>query len=194
MLRKSVEGAGGFKCDHPRLAVVVTCHARGVDNSLTVTWHSPLSEQPPLFGIALRPRRLPYELILEAKEFAVNFLPFESSELVAALGGLSGRQGDKFQRLHLSREKGLKTSAPLIHEAYAAYECVLQEHRAYGDHDLLVGLVVASYIGDTLLKDDSLDIARVAPALYLSEERYATIDKLSVRHLPRGESARRLQL
>lgn len=192
MLRKSIEGAGGFRLDLPRVAAVVTCRARGTDNALTVTWHSPLSEDPPLIGVAIRPRRLSYELILEAKAFAINLLPLEKADLVAALGGSSGRQGDKFDRFRLAKEKPLKISAPIMHEAYAAYECTLEDHRTYGDHDWLVGRVVAAHYDEAVLRDGALDITRVNPALYLSADQYGTTDRNSVRHLPRGDTAKRL--
>lgn len=194
MLRKTIEGAGGFTLDNPRVAAVVTCRGKGTFGALTATWHCPLSADPPLFGVSVRPKRFSYDLILESKEFAVNFLPLEKADIVAALGGSTGRQGDKFDKFRLAKEKALKISAPIMHEAYAVYECVLQDHKTYGDHEWLVGLVVACHYDETMLKDDALDLSRFSPALYASGERYISIDRASMRHLPRGETAKRLQL
>ncbi|MBI2855130.1 MAG: flavin reductase family protein [Chloroflexi bacterium] len=193
MLRKTIEGAGSFRLDYPRLVAVVTCHARDMDNALTLAWHSPVSQRPPLIGIALSPKRLSHELIMEAGEFAINFLPIEKAELFAALGGSTGRQGNKFDRLHMARERGVKTSCPLLHEAYAAYECKVREHHTYGDHEWFVAEVVAAHFDqDVIGEDGTVDITKVRPALYLSGHRYATSEGTSVRYLPPGDTARRL--
>ena len=192
MAKVSMEGAGQFSYQYPRLVVIVTSQARGKENAMTVAWHSPISIRPPLYGIAVTPQRSSYELILEGKEFGVNFLPFEKAELIASVGGSRGKEIDKFERFHIPKEKALKTAVPLLKDAYLAYECRLIDHKAYGDHEWLVGEIVATHIlEEAFTSQGVLDVARFNPALYLSGEFYITTRKETLQHLDRRVYGRR---
>jgi flavin reductase (DIM6/NTAB) family NADH-FMN oxidoreductase RutF len=137
-------------------------------------------------GIAIFPHRFSCELILESGEFGINFLPLEKAELVASVGGCSGRDVDKFQRFHIGKEQALKTTVPILEEAYAAYECKLVDHRTYGDHTWLVGEVVATHFEEGLLTDKGvLNLERVSPALYITADLYVTTARDSLRFLDR---------
>lgn len=186
MAKVSIEGAGGYAHHYPRVATIVTVHARGKDNAMAVAWHCPLSVSPPLYGVSISPKRLTYELILEAGEFGVNFMPLERVELIASVGGSSGREIDKFQRFGMAKEKPLKTSVPLLKDAYACYECKLVEHKTWGDHVWFVGEVVASHFEEDLFTaEQALDLERLSPTLYLGGELYITVAKDTVRYLDR---------
>lgn len=192
MAKVSIEGAGQFSYQYPRLVVIVTSHARGMDNAMAVAWHSPISAKPPLYGIAVTPGRSSYELILESKEFGVNFIPFEKAELVASVGGSKGKEIDKFARFHIAKDKAQKTVIPLLKDAYAAYECKLIDHTTYGDHEWLVGEIVATHIlEEAFTPEGVLDVARFNPPFYLSGEFYLTTFKDSLRHLDRQIYGRR---
>ena len=187
MAKKQVTGTGGFHHHYPRLAVIVTCQARGKDNAMTVAWHSSVSQNPPLIGISISPKRFTYELILEAKEFAINFISLEKAELLAAVGGASGRAIDKFQKFNIAREQPIRTKAPILADAYAAYECKLVGHNTYGDHEWLVGEVVATHYGEEAFTPAGIiDLAGVNPALFIGSEFYATTSKEQSRHLERA--------
>jgi len=192
MAKVSMEGAGQFSYQYPRLVVIVTSQARGKENAMTVAWHSPISLRPPLYGIAVTPQRSSYELILEGKEFGVNFLPFEKAELIASVGGSRGKEIDKFERFHIPKEKALKTAVPLLKDAYLAYECRLIDHKAYGDHEWLVGEILATHIlEEAFTSQGVLDVARFNPALYLSGEFYITTRRETLQHLDRRVYGRR---
>ncbi|MFA4836716.1 MAG: flavin reductase family protein [Dehalococcoidia bacterium] len=187
MVKKNVEGTGGFHHHYPRLAVIVTCHARGKDNAMAVAWHSPVSQNPPLIGISIAPKRFTCELILESQEFAINFLPLEKAELIAAVGGIPGRETDKFKKFNIAREQPIKTNAPILADAYAAYECKLAEHQTYGDHEWFVGEVVAAHFKEESFNAaEILDLAHVNPALFIGADFYVTTAKESARHLERS--------
>jgi flavin reductase (DIM6/NTAB) family NADH-FMN oxidoreductase RutF len=192
MAKVSMEGAGQFSYQYPRLVVIVTSQARGKENAMTVAWHSPISLRPPLYGIAVTPQRSSYELILEGKEFGVNFIPFEKAELMASVGGSRGKEIDKFERFHIPKEKALKTAVPLLKDAYLAYECRLIDHKAYGDHEWLVGEILATHIlEEAFTSQGVLDVARFNPALYLSGEFYITTRRETLQHLDRRVYGRR---
>ena len=93
---------------------------------------------------------------------------------------------DKFRRFELIKVKPLKTSVPILKDAYAAYECKLVDHRTYGDHELLVGEVLAThYETDAFSEQETLDLEQVAPVLYFGADVYATIAKENIKVLRR---------
>jgi flavin reductase (DIM6/NTAB) family NADH-FMN oxidoreductase RutF len=180
------EDIGEYYQHYPNIAAVVTAKAKGRQNAMAVAWHTPISFIPPLYGIAISAKRFTYQLIVDSKEFGVNFLPFEQAELVASVGGSSGREIGKFRRFNIAKDKPLNTQVPILKAAYAAYECQLVDDRGYGDHRLLVGEIVAVH----LLKgafgpEGTLDLAKVSPVLYLGSDRYLTASSESVKYLDR---------
>jgi flavin reductase (DIM6/NTAB) family NADH-FMN oxidoreductase RutF len=186
LAKVSVAGAGKYSHHYPRVATIVTVHAREKDNAMAVAWHSSISVNPPLYGISIAPKRFTMELILEAKEFGVNFMPIDKAELVASVGGISGMEVDKFQRFGITKDKPLKTSVPILKDAYACYECKLVDHKTYGDHVWVVGEILASHFEEELFTaEQSLDLERVSPALYMGAELYTIPAKDTIRHLDR---------
>jgi flavin reductase (DIM6/NTAB) family NADH-FMN oxidoreductase RutF len=180
------EDIGAYYHHYPRVAAIVTAHSQGKENAMAVGWHTPISFAPPLYGIALSTKRFTYKLIAESKEFGVNFLPFEEAELVAAVGGSKGEEVDKFSRFNIAREKPVKTQVPILKAAYAAYECRLVDDRLYGDHRLLVGEIVAVHLlKEAFSPEETLNLAKVSPALYLGSERYLTASSEAIKYLDR---------
>lgn len=188
MSKIHMPNVGEFLQHYPKLATVVTVKAQGRENALAIAWHCALSFEPPLYGVAISPKRFSYRLILEAKEFAINFLPIESVRLIAAVGRTSGRELNKFERFHIATEKSIKISAPILKDAYAAYECKLVEHHTYGDHEWFVGEVVAvHYQKEAFDEHEVLDVEKIKPAFYIGDDLYAELGKIAVHHIGREE-------
>ena len=186
MTKMISEGIGTFSQHYPRVATIVTAQAKGKANAMAVAWHLVISVNPPLYGVSIAPKRFTYELIADSKEFGVNFLPFEMAELVASVGGSSGREIDKFQKFNIIKDKSVKTAVPILKDAYAAYECKLVDDKLYGDHRLLVGEIVAvHWLEEAFTQEGTLDLDRVSPILYLGRDVYLTAARDTVRHLDR---------
>ena len=180
------EDVGRFYHHFPRVATIITAQAKGKENAMAAAWHSSISSKPPLYGVAISPKRFTYQLIVDSKEFGINFLPFEAGELIAKVGGSSGQEIDKFQRFNIARAKPVKTGVPILEVAYAAYECKLVDDRGYGDHRWLVGEIVAVHVmEETLAPEEILDLNRVSPILYLGRDLYITTAKDTVKRLER---------
>ena len=178
------EGVGAFTYPPPKVAVIVTAHAKGKDNAMTVAWHTSISSSPPLYGVAISPKRFTYQLIIDSKEFGVNFLPFDRVELVAYVGGVSGQEVDKFQRFNIARDKAKETAVPILKDAYAAYECKLVEDRGYGDYRLLIGEVAAvHWLKEAYTPDKTVDLDKINPIVYLGYHFYTTLLKATVKHV-----------
>jgi len=185
MAKVITEDIGAFYQHYPRVAVVVTAQASGRDNAMAVAWHTSISREPPLYGVSISPKRFTYQLIAESKEFGVNFLPLAEAELVASVGGSGGYEIDKFHRFNIARDKPVKTAVPILKAAYAAYECKLVDDRGYGDHRWLVGEIVAVHLlREAFTPEETLDLEKVSPILYLGHELYVTTSK-DIRYLDR---------
>ena len=181
------EAIGKFSQHYPKVAVIVTASAGGKDDAMTAAWHSSISFKPPLYGIAIAPKRFTYQLITESREFGINFIPSKKASLAAAVGGTSGQQMDKFERFNIQKEKPLKTTAPILKDAYAAYECKLVDSKSYGDHIWIVGEIVAVHLlEEALTPAEVLNLDKIKPLLYLGSDFYASTDKNSVNFVKRG--------
>lgn len=180
------EGVGEFYQHYPRIACVVTAHAKEKDNAMVAAWHSSLSISPPLYGVAISPKRFTYQLIVESEEFGINFLPFEAAELVASVGGSNGQTIDKFQRFNIARDRSVKTAVPILTAAYAAYECRLVDDKGHGDHHWLVGKIVAVHMAKEIFTpEETLDLDKISPTMYLGGNFYCTAAKDTRRYLDR---------
>ena len=180
------EGIGTFSQHYPRVAIIVTAQAKGKANAMAVAWHSVISVNPPLYGVLIATKRFTHQLIADSKEFGVNFLPFEMAELVASVGGSSGREMDKFQKFNIALDKPVKTAVPILKNAYAAYECRLVDDKLYGDNRLLVGEIVAvHWLEEAFTPEGTLDSDKISPILFLGRDVYLTTAKDKVRHLDR---------
>jgi flavin reductase (DIM6/NTAB) family NADH-FMN oxidoreductase RutF len=187
MSRIVTEDIGKFSQHYPKVAVIVTASARSRDDAMTAAWHSSISLRPPIYGVAVTSKRFTYQLITESREFGINFIPLEKASLAAAVGGTSGQQMDKFERFDIKKEKPLKTTAPILKDAYAAYECKLVDSKPYGDHIWIVGEIVAVHISkEAFTPTEALDLNKIKPLLYLGSDFYASIDKDSVNFVKRG--------
>jgi flavin reductase (DIM6/NTAB) family NADH-FMN oxidoreductase RutF len=191
MLKVVAEDPGHFYQHYPRAAAIVTVNSEGRKNAMAVAWHCPVSFKPPFYGIAVSPKRFTYNMVLQSKHFAINFLPFEKIEIIAALGGSSGSFTDKFTEFNLAEDQPVKTDVPILRDAYAAYECAVIETRVFGDHAWIIGEILATHVAENLLKDNGVpDLQLVTPALYLGGDIYCSTDAGSVKHLDREKYGR----
>lgn len=187
MSKVVTENIGKFSQHYPKPAVIVTASARGRDNAMTAAWHTSISLKPPLYGVAVTSKRFTYQLMIESREFGINFIPLEKAPLAAAIGGTSGQQTDKFEKFNIGTEKPSKTSAPILKDAYAAYECKLVDSKPYGDHLWIVGEIVAVHLlEEAFTSADVLNLDKVRPLLYLGSDFYASVDNNSVSFVKRG--------
>ncbi len=162
---------------YPHLACVVGVRddARSSANFAPVTWATPLSSDPPLYGVCISPRTHTHHLLLTAGEFTVNFLPRAEQTLVARLGALSGRDVDKVKELSLALEPGRTIGSPGLVASYVFAECLLAERHQLGDQTLFVGSVqrVHAHAG-AFDERGVLALEAAAPLLYLGGNRWAT--------------------
>jgi flavin reductase (DIM6/NTAB) family NADH-FMN oxidoreductase RutF len=162
----------------PMQAALVTCNdEQGKTNIITIAWCTPISKDPPLYGISLAPKRYSHKLIEKMKEFVVNFAPFELVDKVHFCGTHSGRNTDKVDETKLTLIPSEKIGVPLIKECFAHLECKLVETLSLGDHTFFIGKVMNVMADENAFIDDLLDNKNVQPTYYIGDNKYTAIDK-----------------
>jgi flavin reductase (DIM6/NTAB) family NADH-FMN oxidoreductase RutF len=157
----------------PLPAILVTAvDGRGRPNIITLTWHSPISIEPPLYGISVNPKRYTHELIVKGGEFVINFPPFRLLEKVHYCGSVSGREVDKFRQTGLTPLPSDKVRPPGIAECYLHLECRVAEGAVFGDHTWFVGQVL-NIQADEGLFDGGILKERGDPVLYMGKDLYS---------------------
>lgn len=150
---------------YPGIVAVITCSHEGRRNVMSAGWHAALSAEPPLYGVALGRTRHTHAQVIASGAFAVHFLPFERADAIAGVGSTSGRDGlDKFARFGLAFSPGAVLDVPILHDAYLAYECRVQAVHATGDHDWVIGEVVALHHLPEAFDERRMLVARHARA------------------------------
>lgn len=122
-------------------------------NAMVVAWHTPLSFNPQIYGVAIAPKRATHEQLLKEKEFGVNFVTKEYLKELWYCGSHTGRQFDKIKESGFTFEKAEKIKSLLIKEAFAVLECKLIDSKLYGDHTLFVGDVLSARAEESYLEN-----------------------------------------
>ena len=157
------------------------------ENVMPVAWHTPLSADPPLYGILISPKRFTYELLNRADGFTVNFLNYEDARLIARTGGVSGRDCDKLKKFEIEYNQAQQVEGMILSRAYGAYECEKYTVQRYGDHFLFVGNIVQVYIKDGIINEQGvIDEKSVAPIIYFGRDRHITIAPEKIQFIERG--------
>lgn len=157
---------------YPGLIALVTAKSGDVQNIMTCGWHTYLSEQPPMYGIAVGKERFTYDLIKNSEAFAVNFVPAQFAHYIEAAGKLTGKNGDKFERIGIKWKEGETVPAPILEEAYAAFECKIVKIEEYGDHDWIVGNITKFHQDETKFNNGLPNLKNVQLPLYLGQSKY----------------------
>jgi len=135
---------------NPRQVVLVTCREeleilgrrQHKDNIITVAWHSPVSHEPSLYGIAIGKTRFSRKLIDKSGVFVVNFVGRELADAATKAGTVSGSHTDKFTACKLAKEECSSVDAPRLKDCLGWLECEVVEKVEVGDHIFYIGKVV----------------------------------------------------
>ncbi len=165
---------------HPYNACLVSCRGKdGRNNVMAAAWVIPLSTEPPLLGVSIRPERHSHSLIVESGEFIVNVPTLDMARQVLFCGRKTGKDIDKLEEASLSCLKARKVSAPAVKECVAHLECELSKVVEVGDHNLIVGEVVAAYASEECF-DDVYDINVFHPCLHIGKDFFTTCTRRKV--------------
>jgi len=159
---------------HPYNSCLVT--SKGIDgraNVMAVAWIIPVSVDPPLLAMSIRPERHSYGLIMETGEFTVNVPTYEMAQKVLICGRRSGKDHNKFQEASLTPKNATKVGAPAIQECIAHLECRVVKKIETGDHTLIIGQIVAARALCGYF-DLFYNIKKFRPCLHLGKNWFTT--------------------
>lgn len=152
----------------PVPVVMASCHADGKDNITTVAWTGIVSSDPLLVYISLRPTRYSYEIIQKSKEFVLNIPTKDMAYETDYCGTKSGRQEDKWKKMHFTKEKCKHVKAFGIQECPIQLECKVMEEKALGSHHMFLAKVVGLKVEENLLNEkNQLDFVKADLLAYL---------------------------
>jgi flavin reductase (DIM6/NTAB) family NADH-FMN oxidoreductase RutF len=180
---KQTTDTGKYYYCFPQTVAFVGVHR----NIMPAAWHTPVSADPPLYGVLISPKRYTYELLVREKGFTICFLDVKNAHVSVQAGSTSGRTGDKLKALNLKHVQAEKVNGPILLDSYAAYECEKFDAKEYGDHFLFVGKIVLLHFQESVLHEDRLtDVTKVSPMLYFGKDRYITTDPNSLKIIKRS--------
>lgn len=130
----------------PTTVTLVTARTpQGEDKVATIAWAMPISHEPSIIAVAIRPGGQTARAIAESGVFVVNVLGnSEDAVRIAMTCGKKQGVDDRFAEARLSFEEGREVAAARIDQAISWIECELVESRVYGDHELFIGKTVSA--------------------------------------------------
>lgn len=128
---------------YPIPAVLVTSGNMEKSNIMTVAWTGILNTNPATVYISVRPERYSFGLINENKEFVINLTNERLLYATDWCGVKSGKDFDKFKKMHLTKEKAKFVKCPIIKESPVAIECRVEEAIPLGSHTMFKASVLS---------------------------------------------------
>ncbi|SJZ79620.1 flavin reductase family protein [Garciella nitratireducens] len=129
-------------CLQPMPKILVSCRdTEGKNNALAVAYCCNCSYDPPMIMIGIVPSRYSYKIVKETGVFVVNIVTKEQKEMFDYLGSHSGREEDKFSKLNIKVEEGIKVNAPLLSDCPINIECKVVDSIVTGSHEMFVGKI-----------------------------------------------------
>ena len=138
---------------------------------------------PTIIGIALRKAVYTHSLIVQSGEFTVNFPTAAMVEKVDLVGTISGRGGlDKFKEYGLTPMASAEVRPAIIEECPVNLECKLLSVTEVGDHDLMLGEVLAMHVDSDKVEikggRERMIIEKMDALMYAEEGYYRAGEKL----------------
>ena len=128
---------------YPLPAVMVSCGASPEEyNIITVSWTGTINTNPPMCYISVRPERHSHAIIKKNGEFVINLTTKKLAKATDWCGVKSGKNIDKFKLMNLTLGKAQIVKAPVIVESPVNIECVVEEIKPLGSHDMFIAKVV----------------------------------------------------
>lgn len=137
---------------YPVPAVLVSvADSQGRPNVFTVAWAGTVCSNPPMVSISVRPERYSYHSIEETGEFVINLTTKKLAYATDYCGVKSGRDVDKFEKLHLTALPAKEVKAPLLAESPVCLECRVKQTVPLGSHTMFVAEVVSVSVDSAYL-------------------------------------------
>ena len=135
------------------VVMVSVADAQGKPNIITVAWAGTICSDPPMVSISVRPERYSHPILMETREFVINLTTKELCYCTDYCGVKSGRDIDKFEKMHLTVLPASIVKAPLIGESPVNLECQVTEVKHLGSQDMFLAKVVAVHADEKYMDE-----------------------------------------
>ncbi len=170
-----------FYFHYPFTVSIVVSVYKGKCNFMSAAWHTQISFKPPLYGVAISPKRYTRELIDRSGKFSVCFLKFEDYKIAGNVGRTSGKDIDKVKEFNLEYFLTDNLEVPILSNSISAYECTVVDAKEYGDHILYVGEILSVYYDENLYESG---ILKEKMLLYAGSDTYTPSGKEKIHYIP----------
>jgi flavin reductase (DIM6/NTAB) family NADH-FMN oxidoreductase RutF len=151
---------------NPKPVVLVGTVIDGKPNFITVSWTGITSENPPTMSIAIRKIRYSLRGIQQNMTFSVNIPSEKMVKETDYCGSVSGSEYDKVKECNFNIFYGNLSNAPLIEQCPINIECKVVQIIDLGDHSVIIGEIIESYITEDCFTDEVPDIKKIAPLCF----------------------------
>ena len=151
---------------NPKPVVLVGTVVNDKPNFITVSWIGNTSASPPTMAIAIRNIRYSLEGIKKNMTFSVNIPSVDLVKEAEYCGSVSGFNFDKIKECNLKIIKGNLDNAPLIEQCPINIECEVLQIVEIGDHSVIIGKIIESYITDDCFDNGKPDIKKINPLCF----------------------------
>ena len=128
---------------YPLPAVLVSCQGKEGDaNLITIGWVGTICSDPAMVSISVRPERYSYHMLKETGEFVINLTTEELLEATDYCGVVSGKDVNKWEKMHLTQIPSEKVLVPAVAESPINIECKVTEVKELGTHHMFIAEVV----------------------------------------------------
>ncbi|MGZ3790377.1 MAG: flavin reductase family protein [Bacteriovorax sp.] len=146
MKKKSLPLSEVYRLLEPGPVVLLATHHKGVENVMTMSWHTMLDFEPPLIGCVVSNRDYTFDLLKASKACSINIPTAEFLKMVVGCGNTTGSQIDKFKKFKMTKMEASQIKAPLIDECFANLECIVVDSKMVAKYNFFVLEVVKSWI------------------------------------------------
>lgn len=151
---------------NPKPVILVGTVIDSKPNFLTVSWTGITSSNPQTMSIAIRDVRYSLKGIQKNKTFSVNIPSVEMVKETDYCGSVSGTEYDKVKECDFKIFYGNRDSAPLIEQCPINIECDVLQTIAIGDHSIIIGKIIETYITEDCFTNDLPDIKKINPMIF----------------------------
>lgn len=161
----------------PTTVTLVTARDEdGKDKVATIAWVMPVSHEPSLMAVVIRPGGQTACAMRARGEFIVNVLPAtEKAQKIAMVCGKKTGVEDRFEEAGLSFSEGAGVDAARIDQAVSWIECRVIDSHLHGDHELFIGETVRAQTRGKVDEAGKLD--PVAALLIGQRGRFGRFEK-----------------
>ena len=145
-------------------------------NTMTASWGGlGILWNVPMATVYIRPQRYTKQFVDENEYFTLTFFSQNYRKELALCGTRSGRDVDKFEAMHLTKEEAQVVNVPMIAESPVNIECKVVEVKELGSHDMFLAEVVAVHADEAYMDEKGRFSLTAAEPIAYSHGTYFTL-------------------